>query len=141
MSIELDVDEFFRSLDMTDDNVRKGAEKGMHDATDDLLRVASDIAPFAVGTLAKSGHKAVDWRRNTIIGEVMFGVTEGDFNYALWTHEEAYNHGEGTQNNPPERGMSGRTYYSGRKYLERPLKGESDAYKRHIAKTIRKELT
>lgn len=141
MTLEFDVDKFLKDLDYSDKNVRKGAEKGMHDATDDLLRVSSDIAPFAVGTLQDSGFKEVGWRGNTIVGEVIFTVKEGDFNYALWTHEEEYNYGKGTINNPAEQGMSGKLYQAGRKYLERPLKGEADTYKKHIADTIRKELT
>lgn len=141
-NFEFDVDGFLKSLDFTDKKVRKAAEQGMEDAVNDLVRVSSDIAPIDKGTLSKSVDSKVYWTLgNSVVGEVSFSIREGKFNYALWTHEEVYKHGEGTLNNPPAQGMSGKSYYAGRKYLERPLKGESDTYRNHIAETIRKELT
>lgn len=142
---EFDFDEFFKGLDFSEKAVRDGATRGMHDVIDDLDRISSDIAPIDKGILAKSSSKDVHWNGNTIVGELTFSVTEKDangkpFNYALWTHEQVYQYGEGTLDNPPVQGMSGKSYYAGRKYLERPLKGESEAYKKHLADEIRKEL-
>lgn len=142
---QFDLNDFFRGLDWTDQRVRRGAERGMHDAVDNLVRVSSEITPFDKGTLSKSWSRNVEWKGDTIVGEVTYSVTEesGDgqrFNYALWTHEEKYEYGEGTKARPGTQGASGKFYEPGRKYLERPLKGESEWAKQHIADEIRKEL-
>lgn len=146
MSFEFDVDDFLRGLDMSDKKVQKAAHKGMEDVTDDLARTASETAPHKKGTLEKSYDKDVKWTSNkTIVGEVTFSIKErgksGDFNYALWTHESNYKLGKDSLSKPGGMGMSRQRYPVGNKYLERPLKGESDAYKKHIAETIRKELS
>lgn len=143
--ITFDVDDFLRNLDFSDVKVRKGAERGMNDAVDDLVRVSSEIAPHDKGTLSRSHDRDVSWTGNKVTGEVTYSVTEASpsgkrFNYALWTHEQTYNLGDGSRAKPGTSGMSGKHYDVGNKYVERPLKGESDAYKAHIAKEIRKEL-
>lgn len=143
-NFDFNVDDFLRGLDMSDKDVRKGAERGMHDVTDNLLQVSRDAAPIDKSTLRKSGHSDVQWQGDTVIGEVTYNATEssggGRFNYALWTHEMDYKLGEQSLLAPGGQGISGKHYEVGNKYLERPLKGESDAYKQIIANEIRKEL-
>lgn len=135
-----DISGFLRSLDFTKSEVRAGAERGMNDVVDDLIRVSSHIAPHDKGTLEKSHTREVTWNGNKITGEITYSIKEGDFDYALWTHEMTYNLGEKSRLKPGTEGMSGKHYEVGNKYVERPLKGESDAYKAHIAAEIRKGM-
>jgi hypothetical protein len=141
-----DTSDFLRSLDWAKEEVRKGAERGMHDAVDKLVQVSSEIAPHDKGTLEKSWAKDVRWNGNTIVGEVAYSVKERDgngdvFNYAAWTHEDPnYKYGPGTLAKPGAEGWSGRHYEPGRKYLERPLLGEAKAFYDHIAEEIKKEV-
>ncbi|MCY9582441.1 HK97 gp10 family phage protein, partial [Paenibacillus alvei] len=92
MKMEFDFDAFFKSLDWTKVEVRTGAETGMHDATDDLLRKSRDLAPLKKGTLRENSGKNVDVMNKGVVGEVYFNATEetksGELvNYALITHE------------------------------------------------------
>lgn len=134
MKMEFDFDTFFKSLDWTKVEVRQGAEEGMHDATDDLLRESRDLAPLKKGTLRKTSGKNVDVTPKSVVGEVSFNATEetesGELvNYALITHElgESYK-------NPTTPGTQP-------KYLEQPLMENADRYKKMIADGIRKGLT
>lgn len=134
MKMEFDFDAFFKSLDWTKVEVRQGAEEGIHDATDDLLRESRNLAPLDKGTLRKTSGKNVDVTPRGVVGEVYFDATEekksGEVvNYALITHElgESYK-------NPTTLGTQP-------KYLERPLMENADRYKKLIADGIRKGLT
>lgn len=137
MKMDFDFDAFFKSLDWTKVEVRQGAEEGMHDATDDLLRESRDLAPLKGGTLRKTSGKDVDVTPKGVVGEVYFNATEekksGEVvNYALITHElgevgESYK-------NPTTPGTQP-------KYLERPLMENAERYKKMIADGIRKGLT
>lgn len=134
MKMEFDFDAFFKSLDWTKVEVRQGAEEGMHDATDDLLRESRELAPLKRGTLRKTSGKNVDVTPRGVVGEVYFNATEetesGELvNYALITHElgESYK-------NPTTPGTQP-------KYLEQPLMQNADRYKKMIADGIRKGLT
>jgi hypothetical protein len=122
-------------------------ETAMHDVVDDLGRTASGTAPHDKGILDKKGtgwNTDVYWKnKNHVKGTVEFSVSEGEFNYALWTHEEVYNLGEGSEKKASSgggQGMSGTTYPVGNKYLERPFHGEAETYKKHIEKTIKEGL-
>jgi hypothetical protein len=121
--------------------VRDAMELAMNDCVDDLVRVSSQCAPHDKGILEKSWGRDVYWSGpNKITGVVDYSVAEGDFNYALWTHEEVYNLGPGSQKKPPGVGMSGKTYEVGRKYLTRPLYGEAPTYKQHMQNMINEAL-
>ncbi|MBG9736574.1 hypothetical protein ABD86_25410 [Paenibacillus alvei] len=141
MKMEFDFNAFFKSLDWTKVEVRTGAETGMHDATDDLLRVSRDLAPLKKGTLRENSGKNVDITNKGVTGEVYFNATEetksGELiNYALITHE--LHSGDGYSGfrfkNPTTPGTQP-------KYLERPLKENADKYRQMVADAIRKELT
>lgn len=125
--------------------VKDATETGMNDCVDDLVRVSSQCAPHDKGILEKSWGRDVYWSGSKkIVGVVDYSVSEAasgkSFNYALWTHEEVYNLGEGSRQKEPGVGMSGKTYEVGRKYLTRPLYGEADTYKQHIQKMIDEAL-
>lgn len=130
---ELNASDFLRGIDLTQARTRTAARNGMQDSVDDLKRIAVDIAPIKSSDLRRSSHAEV---RSTpggnIVGEVSFRAVENGFNYALWTHEGEYNLGEQSQQAP---GTDG--YEVGNKYLERPLRGESEKYMRWIAEEIR----
>lgn len=141
MRMEFDFDAFFKTLDWTKAEVRQGAEEGMHDATDDLLRESRDLAPRDKGTLRKTSGKNVDVTPKGVVGEVFFNATEetesGELvNYALITHE--LHSGDGYSGfrfkNPTTPGTQP-------KYLEQPLMQNADRYKKMIADGIRKGLT
>ncbi|MDC3413963.1 hypothetical protein [Terrihalobacillus insolitus] len=140
MEFEFNARDFLSNLNRIERNIKSVAEEAAHDIADELIRIASEITPFDKGTLSRSHTKKVRIVGNRIEAEVTFSVREGDFNYALWIHEGIYNHGEGTMRRSGTTGWSGKRYYVGRKYLERPLKGEQQAFYRHIARQIRNSL-
>ncbi len=137
MNLNIDARDFMRNLQRFDGQATEVSIEAMHDVTDELTRIASEITPLDKGTLQRSNSKKVRVVGETIEGEVEFSVREGDFNYALWIHEGIYNHGEGTQARSGTVGWSGKRYYVGRKYLERPLKGEEQAFYEHIGNKIK----
>lgn len=141
MAIEFDFNAFFRGLDWTKQAVKEGAEEGMHDATDDLLRVSRDLAPKDEGTLRMTAGKDVQISENGVSGEVFYSATERDssgklWDYALITHELG-----------SDETMSGYAFKDPTtpgtvpKYLERPAKSNSDRYQKMIADGIRRRLT
>lgn len=139
MSLEFDASDFFRHVDLTNIRVHRAAVAGVQDSMDDLKRIATDIAPVKTGVLRASGNAIVDETSGNIVGEVTFSATNTDgngrFNYAYWTHEKDYQLGEQSQAAP---GTDG--YEVNNKYLERPLKGESEKYVRWISEEIAREL-
>lgn len=139
MSFEFDASGFFAHLDTKERNVVLAAKEGVEDALDDLERISSNIAPIKSSTLRKSAEKRVKEISGGIEGELSYNVTESTggkrFNYALWTHEEDYNLGARSSASP---GTDG--YEVGNKYLERPLKGESEVYVNFWVEKIAKEM-
>lgn len=128
MSLEFDASDLFAHLDLSSLKAQKAMIDGMHDAVDDLKRIATDIAPIDKGILRASGNATVRPQGIGIVGEVTFNAVEnspgyGRFNYALWTHEYDYELGDQSKAAP---GTDG--YSVGNKYLERPLKGERGKY-------------
>ncbi|WP_033829117.1 hypothetical protein [Bacillus andreraoultii] len=140
MEFTIDAKDFLSQIKLVDKRAMEAAEVAMNDVVDELTRIASEITPFDKGTLAKSHTKKVQANAGDVQAEVEFSVREGDFNYALWIHEGIYNHGEGTMNRSGTTGWSGKYYYVGRKYLERPLKGEEQAFYEHIANKIKQAV-
>jgi hypothetical protein len=137
---DIDGSKFFAHLDLTDKRVIKAMYDGMQDAVDDLKRISTDIAPVDTGLLRASGKTEIKPKTLGVVGEVTFNAVEnssgyGRFNYALWTHEADYNLGEQSKASP---GTDG--YSVGNKYLERPLKGESQKYLRWWRENIEKAL-
>lgn len=132
MSIEFDMTGFFKSLDFSKANVQDAAALGMHDATDELLRISREEAPLDKGTLRETSGKRVTVSPTGVNGEVYYSVNErgssGDrVNYALIVHEMD------TFKNPTTPGTKP-------KYLEDPLTQNASKYQRMIADAIRKGL-
>ena len=139
-NVDIDAKSFFAEMKRIDRNVARAVERAMEDIVDELIRIASEITPFDKGILQKSHSHKINVGKNGIEASVEFSVKEGDFNYALWIHEGIYNYGSGTMRRAGTIGWSGKRYYAGRKYLERPLKGEQEAFFNHIAKEVRKAI-
>ncbi|MEN2464910.1 hypothetical protein [Ornithinibacillus sp. JPR2-1] len=135
MSFEFDDSDFLSHLSVKELNVIDGEKKSMGDAVDDLGRISSEIAPIKSSVLRKTMEKTVKVEGTGVVGEVAFSASEssskGRFNYALWTHEMDYELGEQSAKSP---GTDG--YEVGNKYLERPLKGESEKYIKWLADGI-----
>lgn len=133
MSIEFDnLDEFFRQLDFSNDKILEGARRGIEEAVNDLGERSKQLAPKKEGKLREgmSITTNVDTINETAYGEVVFSAKkEGSwFNYAAKLHEmgEEYK-------NPTTPGTQP-------KFLERPLKQNSQRYKEMIAHAIREEI-
>jgi hypothetical protein len=139
-NMDLDASQFLSNLNRMDSRIKNIAKQAAHDIADELIRIASEITPFDKGILARSHTKQVKVVGNNVEAKITFSVKEGDFNYALWIHEGVYKHGEGTMRRAGTTGWSGKRYYAGRKYVERPLKGEQEAFFRHIARQIQNSL-
>jgi|SRR5699024_8673346 len=138
--LDLDIRGFERQLKQIERNALNTVETAMNDVLDELIRIASEITPFDKGILQRSYSKSLSKSSGGFKGEVTFSVREGNFNYALWIHEGVYNLGSGSAKRPGTTGWSGKRYTVGRKYLERPLKGEEEAFNRHIANEIKKAV-
>lgn len=142
MNFELDFDvkEFENHLKQVERNAFKTAERAFNDVLDELIRIASEITPFDKGVLQRAHTRSITQNSDGMVGEVTFSIREGNFNYAIWIHEGVYNLGEKSATRSGTVGWSGRKYEVGRKYLERPMKGEEEAFYRHIAKEIKNSV-
>lgn len=137
-SFEWDYSGLFSHLDLKDKATEKSARTALHDATDDLARISSNIAPIKSGNLRQQVEKTVS-KSGGLTGEVSFSAIEyssgyGRFNYALWTHEYMSD----SQVSNSSGGTDG--YHVGAKYLQRPLEGEKDRYLKMIAESIKGAL-
>lgn len=132
---------FFGAMKKMEADATSAAETGMNDVIDETIRISSEIAPFEYGTLQRSHKKKVNVSRNGIDAEISYSVLEGGFNYAVWIHEGVYQLGAGSRTKGGTTSMySGRSYQVGNKFLARPIKGEDQAFKDHIAKMVKGKL-
>jgi hypothetical protein len=120
--------------------VRKASIGAMKESMKDLHRVASETTPYDEGDLEMGGFHGVDIAGAEITGWVGFEAFNKGFNYAIWTHEETYNLGEGSQKKSGGHGMSGASYPVGNKYLSRPHEGEAPTYRNLIEQDIKDAL-
>ncbi|WP_431819263.1 hypothetical protein LWL40_27465 (plasmid) [Bacillus thuringiensis] len=110
----------------------KGAEKGLNDCVDDLIRISSNLAPIDKGSLRKSHTKKLRVSATGVSADVSFSIRgRNGFNYAVAMHEWSYT---------PSQGGSYMGYAVGRKYLERPLKMELPKYTHWIADAVRRGI-
>lgn len=138
-NVEFDPSDFISKLTSTEARALDSGVTAVRDSLDDLERISSNIAPIHLSNLRKSSHKTVGLDSSGIVGELNFSIIEktgnGQFNYALWTHEMDYGLG------PRSQGAGGSDGYSvGNKYVERPLKGESNRYMKEWAQAISKGI-
>ena len=99
--------------------MEKKAEKQIKKCCEDLLSKAIDITPLDTGELRKSG--TTDYDTATKTGKVSFGG--GAVDYAVAVHEMP------NETNWSEPG-------TGNKFLEKPLKANSEKYLQSIAKAV-----
>lgn len=108
-----------RNLNNLTKQMEKKAEKQIKKCCEDLLSKAVDITPMNTGELRKSG--TTDYDTATKTGKVSFGG--GAVDYAVAVHEMP------NETNWSEPG-------TGNKFLEKPLKANSDKYLQSIAKAV-----
>lgn len=125
--------------------VSNGAKTAMQDVVNDLAKASSGATPHDKGILEDSYSKEVGYDSGyRLKGTVSYNVSEGGsgggYNYAIAMHEKTYNLGAGSQAKGGGKGMSGKSYPVGNKFLTRPLEGEADAYKKHLEKGIKNQL-
>ena len=108
-----------RNLNNLTKQIEKKAEKQIKKCCEDLLSKAVDITPMNTGELRKSG--TTDYDTATKTGKVSFGG--GAVNYAVAVHEMP------NETNWSEPG-------TGNKFLEKPLKANSEKYLQSIAKAV-----
>jgi hypothetical protein len=130
--LNFDVSHLLNHLDLTDARVKVAVRLGVQDSMDDLKRIAVDIAPIDSADLRRSGQATVRQISGYTFGDVTFTAIDNGFDYATWIHEGEYNLGPQSAQAP---GTDG--YSVGNKYLERPLRGESDKYLRWIAEEVK----
>ena len=99
--------------------MEKKAEKQIKKCCEDLLSKAVDITPMDTGELRRSG--TTDYDTATKTGKVSFGG--GAVDYAVIVHEMP------NETNWSEPG-------TGNKFLEKPLKANSEKYLQSIAKAV-----
>ena len=108
-----------RNLNNLTAQMEKKAEKQIKKCCEDLLSKAVDITPMDTGELRKSG--TTDYDTATKTGKVSFGG--GAVDYAVAVHEMP------NETNWSEPG-------TGNKFLEKPLKANSEKYLQSIAKAV-----
>lgn len=81
-------------LDVLTKEIYQAVENGMHDITDDLLRVATLRSPVDSTTLEKSGTSKVKASDKGVTGQVTFSARNKGFNYALQMDKGSYNLGK-----------------------------------------------
>jgi hypothetical protein len=120
--------------------VKDAVKSSLRVIAQDIARTSSETAPHLTGDLEDSYSIGYFWEGDSMSTTVEYSAYNGDFNYAIAMHEWVYQLGEGSQAKAGGTGMSGTSYAVGRKYLERVLEGESEAYKDYIAKKINEVL-
>ena len=113
------LNDVLRNLNRITRDMEKKSEKQIKKCCEDLLSKAVDITPMDTGELRKSGTTDYDSAKKT--GRVTFGG--GSVEYAVAVHEMP------NETNWTEPG-------TGNKYLEKPLKANSDKYLKSIAKAV-----
>ena len=113
------LNDVLRNLNTVSKQIEKKAEKQIKKCCEDLLSKAIDITPIDTGELRKSG--TTDYDTATKTGKVSFGG--GAVDYAVAVHEMP------NETNWSEPG-------TGNKFLEKPLKANSEKYLQSIAKAV-----
>lgn len=131
---EFDVSDFVAKMSGVEARAIDSGLQGVQDALDHVDRIASNIAPLDDSVLRKSSKKTTGLKGNgDIVGELTFSAIEKHgnkkFNYAYWIHEMDYELGPKSKG-----GTDG--YAVGNKYVERPMKGESEKIVKDWASSI-----
>lgn len=137
ITLDFDISQFHRFLETAGDAVYTGAKRGLHDAMDDWLADARDVAPLAPkgGNLRKQMHTkvkgaSIDDLKGTIYGNAVEDSRKyGRFNYGYWLHETS--EGQATQLHTP-----GTVH----KFLDVPAEQNKQRYFAQIEREIQAEL-
>lgn len=133
MTMEWDASSLFSHFNVKEELTQRVAEQRLMDAVDDLARISQSIAPISTGYLRQQVEKSVTTKRGEIYGDVSYTATsDGNFDYALWTHEYMTSLGPRSSASP---GVSG--YTVGPKYVTRPLEGEKKRWLSEIATGVK----
>ncbi|AWB45277.1 hypothetical protein DCC85_14280 [Paenibacillus sp. CAA11] len=132
-SVTFEFNSFITRLNRSVESVLQSAVTGVHDATDDLLALSREEAPLQEGTLRATAGTEVTVEGDEVVGEVYYSVVDQSesgerFNYAIYQHELGENYKRPT------------TPGTRPKFLERPLKANSQRYNEMIADAVRKGL-
>ncbi|WP_029100214.1 hypothetical protein [Brevibacillus thermoruber] len=131
---ELDLSRFQRALEQAPETVFTAAKRGMHDALDDWKREATDVAPFAKGTLRRGINPGdIEQNEEGLIGEITAVAVESSpkgsrFNYAYYLHEV-----KGEIKNPTTPGTTA-------KFLDEPAEKHGKRWVRMIEDEIEAEM-
>ena len=133
--MDVDVSSFLKRVNLYDGKTMIAARKGMVDNTLDLEKLAKQLAPLDRGDLTRSGVSGVVDTRGGIDGLVGFNEP-----YAVSVHEDMEPAPGATQRRGPlTLAKPGNEFgEAGGKYLQRPLRGKSRVYMRHLADVIKK---
>lgn len=128
IDFEFDLTPLLHLIEKSPEAAARGAKRGLHDALDDWVREARDIAPIDKGTLRRSitAHE-VEGDGLNLEGTVSANATErwrdGTFNYAYYIHEVT------------EHAVTGDP-----KFLDNPAKENENKWRGWIEDEIRDEL-
>ncbi|WP_409346759.1 hypothetical protein [Paenibacillus sp. MBLB4367] len=132
--MEIDLREFFKSIDLTDKRILAAAERGMQKVTDDLLQESRKLAPEEDGDLRNEAHTEVEAKDGRVTGAVVYATKPkrtkaytANFSLALYLHEHRPFKDPTTPGTKP-------------KFLEQPMKRKAERYLKMIADEIAKEL-
>lgn len=87
----INIRQFKRDLTALDEVLHRGAVKGLHEALDDLLKRARDIAPHDIGFLKSEMRTEIDTA--LMEGTLTSNAFRNGFNYAYYLHEVASKRG------------------------------------------------
>lgn len=127
-------------ISFASDLISKTTQKSIKTVAQDLARTSSESAPHFKGDLEDAYSIEYSMSGGKFTAVVDYAVRKGSFNYAIAMHEWTYRLGEGSARKGGGTGMSGKSYFVGRKYLTRVLNGEAKAYRDYIEEQIRKGL-
>jgi len=121
--------------------LEKESQKAFIDVVNDIKRVSSDAAPFKTGVLERN-RLDTTIGKDSMKGTISFEAFNRGFNYAIWTHNENYNLGEGSLK---KRGGSSKfgsgTVPVGTGYLENTVEYFRDDYINHLETTIKETVS
>lgn len=120
--------------------VDKNVSTGVKNIAQDLARASSGATPHLKGDLSGSYSIEYSLAGKRKYATVEYSVYNKGFNYAIAMHEWTYNLGKRSRQKSGGRGMSGRTYKVGNKFLTRVLKGETKAYRDYVGKQVNKAV-
>ncbi len=136
-TLVLNLKELIETLKRKKDAHAEGFEEGVTKAAWDLYDKALEIVPIETGKLWLSGKVVIEGKGFETVGHVIF-----DAEYAIWVHERLdLAHGKVYNIKYAEDIAAGRKILKRpqeqAKFLESPLRGNTDRYKQMVVKAVR----